>query len=50
MGFLANLLITPIIAIASLHRAIAERRDRAHRAWMAERQAYLEAAWEWDGE
>lgn len=50
MGIVLNLLITPIIFVANLHRAINERRDRAHQAWLAERQAFAEAGWEWDGE
>lgn len=49
-SMLINILLTPIIALANLHRVITEHRDRAHQAWLAERAAFLEAGWEWDGD
>ena len=47
---LVYILLLPLIVGAQIEQRLAERADRARRAWLAERAAYLEAGWEWDGE
>lgn len=47
---LVYILCLPFIVGAQIERTFVDRAARARRAWLAERAAYLEAGWEWDGE
>ena len=47
---LVYILCLPFIVGAQIERTFVDRAARARRAWLAERAAYLEDGWEWDGE